>query len=110
MIAIGSRTSQDLDSLTLLYLENRPDAWRDWFRQQNANVVQGNGMMMDQFSMMIQAAIEGLGIALLPEYLARGGDRDGPAEGAGLRPRDCRGGILARLAEGKGTLPPLAGI
>jgi DNA-binding transcriptional LysR family regulator len=62
---------KDLDSLTLLYLENRPDAWRDWFRQQNANVVQGNGMMMDQFSMMIQAAIEGLGIALLPEYLAR---------------------------------------
>lgn len=26
---------------------------------------------MDQFSMMIQAAISGLGVALLPDYLAR---------------------------------------
>ena len=61
----------DLQNLPLLQLETRPDAWPDWFAAHQAEPPMASGMVMDQFSMMIQAAISGLGIALLPHYLAR---------------------------------------
>lgn len=63
---------RDLDGCVLLQLETRPDAWPAWFEGQDAPPpAHPNGMLMDQFSMMIQAAISGLGVALLPDYLAR---------------------------------------
>jgi DNA-binding transcriptional LysR family regulator len=57
-------------NLPLLQLETRPTAWSAWFEGQDATPPAKSGMLMDQFSMMIQAAISGLGIALLPDYLA----------------------------------------
>jgi LysR family glycine cleavage system transcriptional activator len=62
---------QDVVGLPLLRLETRVGAWESWFRRQGAEAPRSTGMLMDQFSMMIQAAIAGLGIALLPGYLAR---------------------------------------
>lgn len=65
-------TPGDLAGLTLLQLETRPTAWAAWFAGQGAQLrCDGNRMRMDQFSMMIQAAISGLGVALLPDYLAQ---------------------------------------
>ncbi|MEQ9038310.1 MAG: LysR family transcriptional regulator [Silicimonas sp.] len=61
----------DMKGLPLLQLETRPNGWRDWFLAHGLSDQAASGMMMDQFSMMIQAAISGLGIALLPHYLAR---------------------------------------
>jgi DNA-binding transcriptional LysR family regulator len=61
---------EDLADLPLMNLESRPTAWADWFIGQGAEPVAAEGMLMDQFSMMIQAAISGLGVALLPDYLA----------------------------------------
>jgi DNA-binding transcriptional LysR family regulator len=61
----------DASSLPLLQLETRQTGWADWFAGQNAEYTGARGMLMDQFSMMIQAAISGLGIALLPDYIAR---------------------------------------
>ncbi len=62
----------DLAGAVLLQLQTRPGAWSDWFAGQNApRPADTSGMMMDQFSMMIQAAISGLGVALLPDYLAQ---------------------------------------
>lgn len=61
----------DLKHLVLLQLPTRPHAWSDWFLGQGAKPESVQGMMMDQFSMMIQVAISGTGIALLPDYLAR---------------------------------------
>lgn len=80
----------DMAGLPLLQLETRLDAWDAWFSAQTSApggagaaetapadgrggraVPRGDGMVMDQFSMMIQAAISGLGVALLPDYLAR---------------------------------------
>lgn len=64
--------AEDLYDLVLLQLETRLTAWADWFQGQEAEAVPiRNGMLMDQFSMMIQAAISGLGVALLPDYLAQ---------------------------------------
>lgn len=62
---------QDLDGLPMLQLASRPSGWQDWFMAQNNAPTAATGMVMDQFSMMIQAAIAGIGIALLPSYLAR---------------------------------------
>jgi len=61
----------DMADLPLLQLETRLSAWSVWFEGQGAVRQAGAGMLMDQFSMMIQAAISGLGVALLPDYLAQ---------------------------------------
>lgn len=61
----------DLARLPKLHLESRPTAWEDWFAGQGGAAKDTSGMVMDQFSMMIQAAISGLGVALLPDYLAK---------------------------------------
>ena len=64
-------TVADMAALPRLQLETRAGGWADWFAAQGAEVPGGPGMVMDQFSTMIQAAISGLGVALLPHYLAR---------------------------------------
>jgi LysR family transcriptional regulator, glycine cleavage system transcriptional activator len=64
-------TLDDLAGVPMLQLESRPNAWADWFHAQGGTPSGGTGMLMDQFSMMIQSAISGLGIALLPDYLAQ---------------------------------------
>ena len=62
----------DLAGCVLLQLATRPGAWADWFAGQEATRPDGvSSMVVDQFSMMIQVAISGLGVALLPDYLAR---------------------------------------
>jgi DNA-binding transcriptional LysR family regulator len=60
----------DMAGLPLLQLETRPNAWRIWFAAQGADSPSVTGMLFDQFATMTQAAISGLGIALLPDYLA----------------------------------------
>jgi len=64
-------TTADLIDVPLLKLASRPEAWGEWFAGQGATVPLSHGMVVDQFSMMIQAAVSGLGIALLPDYLAQ---------------------------------------
>lgn len=64
--------AEDLHDCVLLQLQTRLDAWPAWFAGQDATApANPQGMLMDQFSMMTQAAISGIGIALLPDYLAR---------------------------------------
>lgn len=67
----GLQTLPDLEAAPKLHLESRPTVWADWFEGQGAPAPGLDGMLMDQFSMMIQAAISGLGVALLPDYLAQ---------------------------------------
>lgn len=61
----------DLKGLPMLQLESQPDVWAEWFGRQGGHPPAPSGMLMDQFSMMIQAAISSLGIAILPDYLAQ---------------------------------------
>jgi LysR family glycine cleavage system transcriptional activator len=54
----------------LLHLTTRPSLWSDWAAYHNVEVPQAyRGMRFDQFSMLISAAIAGLGVALIPTYL-----------------------------------------
>lgn len=61
----------DLIGLPLLQLETRPNAWGAWFAHYGVDRRVGQGMLFDQFAPMIQAVIHGLGVALLPEFLAK---------------------------------------
>jgi len=64
-------TPRDLLSAPLLYLESRPDAWERWFEAMGIAVTEAPGMRVDQFALAAQAAISGLGVALLPQFLVR---------------------------------------
>jgi LysR family transcriptional regulator, glycine cleavage system transcriptional activator len=59
----------DMRALPLLQIETRPTAWAAWFAGQGAVAPLIQGMLFDQFAPMTQAAIAGLGVALLPDYL-----------------------------------------
>ncbi len=63
--------ARDLIGQPLLQLETRPNAWTAWFAHHGATERVPQGMLFDQFAPMIQAVIHGLGVALLPEFLAR---------------------------------------
>lgn len=60
----------DLLRLPLLQIETRPEAWPAWFAAQGVSGAQVSGMIYDQFSTITQAALHGLGVALLPDFLA----------------------------------------
>lgn len=59
----------DLMDLPLLQIETRPNAWGQWFRAHGLAAPPARGMLFDQFAPMTQAAIHGLGVALLPTFL-----------------------------------------
>ncbi|QFT93016.1 Glycine cleavage system transcriptional activator [Roseovarius sp. THAF9] len=60
----------DVLSLPLLHIETRPEAWRAWFAAHGVETGSVAGTIYDQFSTITQAALHGLGVALLPDYLA----------------------------------------
>lgn len=60
----------DLLRLPLLQIETRPGAWPAWFEAQGVTGAKVSGTIYDQFSTITQAALHGLGVALLPDYLA----------------------------------------
>ncbi len=62
-------TARDLRAAPLLHLTSRPDAWERWLRHHGADAEQVHGMLFDQFDSLAAAAMAGLGIALLPEFL-----------------------------------------
>jgi LysR family glycine cleavage system transcriptional activator len=59
----------DLLQAPLLHLVSRPDAWEQWFLAQKVPTAQLQGMLFDQFATLAQAAVSGLGVALLPRFL-----------------------------------------
>lgn len=71
------RGPEDLIGQPLLQLETRPDAWALWLAQQGVAGQVPGGMLFDQFGPMIQAAIYGMGVALLPAFLAEAELADG---------------------------------
>jgi len=55
--------------LPLIQLSTRPYAWRDWFHAQGLAPDHAlSGPRMELFSMVVQAAIHGMGAALVPQF------------------------------------------
>ncbi|MFN4130285.1 MAG: LysR substrate-binding domain-containing protein, partial [Paracoccaceae bacterium] len=82
--------AEALLTLPLLQLESRPGAWGRYLAQQGVPGQRPVGMLFDQFATMTQAAIHGLGVALLPLFLIEDALAEGvlvpawPARGHGL--------------------------
>ncbi len=62
---------EGLASHPLLHLDSHPDAWEQWFEHLGYPVSGLRGSLFDQSSTLSQAAVHGLGIALLPTFLAQ---------------------------------------
>ncbi|MFK7879992.1 LysR substrate-binding domain-containing protein [Roseobacter sp.] len=60
----------DLFQHDLLHLDTRPRGWSRWMGAMGVEKDVPPGMVFDQFSTMAQAAIHGMGIALLPTFFA----------------------------------------
>ncbi|WP_295315103.1 LysR substrate-binding domain-containing protein [Roseobacter sp.] len=69
---IAGPTHDPLEILAhdLLHLDTRPRGWARWFSATGREPDLPPGMVFDQFSTMAQAAIHGLGVALLPTFFA----------------------------------------
>lgn len=65
----GILKAKDLLGVPLLHLTTRPDAWERWFADNGVVFQSVHGMLFDQFATAAQAAIAGLGVALLPTFL-----------------------------------------
>jgi len=63
-------SARDLLRLPLLHIETRLEAWEAWFKGHGVDAARVGGTVYDQFSTITQAALHGLGVALLPDYLA----------------------------------------
>jgi DNA-binding transcriptional LysR family regulator len=62
-------TASDLLRLPLLHIETRPNAWAQWLAAHGVTGARTSGTIYDQFATITQAALHGLGVALLPDYL-----------------------------------------
>lgn len=61
------RSVGDLPRATLLHLSTRPMAWANWFKLAGMDTdPAASGPRYEQFSMLAQAALAGLGMAILP--------------------------------------------
>jgi LysR family glycine cleavage system transcriptional activator len=59
-----------LANATLLQHTTRPQAWQDWFRQIGVDCPNAlSGPRFEQLNMVIQAAMVGMGVALMPKFL-----------------------------------------
>ncbi|AVU78859.1 transcriptional regulator GcvA [Pseudomonas sp. Fig-3] len=66
----NSLTPQAIAELPLLQQTTRPYAWRQWFNAQNLNIARDlTGPRYELFSMLAQAAMHDMGIALIPPFL-----------------------------------------
>jgi DNA-binding transcriptional LysR family regulator len=63
-------TPRDITDFTLLHQSARPDAWRQWLAKAAMHDVDSmKGQRYELFSMLVEAARAGLGMALVPKFL-----------------------------------------
>ncbi len=70
LISNDRLTLNQLEKAPLLTFLARPNLWNDWFASVNrAAPAPKSGLMFENFQMLIHAAIAGLGVALIPEFM-----------------------------------------
>lgn len=66
------KSIDDLRKLTLIQHTTRPGLWREWLKLAGAEGVNGVvGPKFEYYSLVIEAAVAGIGVALLPDFLVR---------------------------------------
>lgn len=64
-------TAAEIAALPLLHLESRPHLWPDWFAQggEDLGLDAFTGHRFDQYAILIEAVLAGIGVGLVPRYL-----------------------------------------
>jgi LysR family glycine cleavage system transcriptional activator len=66
----GLETAGAIAEAPLLHQSSRPTAWVDWFAAEGLSAAGAwRGSRFDQFSMIAEAAVAGLGVALMPRFM-----------------------------------------
>jgi LysR family glycine cleavage system transcriptional activator len=92
----------DLAAQPLLHLTTRPKLWAEWFRLGGAGDENAyRGSRFDQFSTIIEAALGGLGVALLPSYLIEAELASGSLEIVFNQPLTTENSYYVVLPDGK---------
>ena len=66
----GLQDSAAIAQAPLLHQSSRPTAWTDWFEAEGLPTTGAyHGSRFDQFSMIAEAAVVGLGVALMPRFM-----------------------------------------
>jgi DNA-binding transcriptional LysR family regulator len=67
---LGLHEPKDLRRATLLNHTQAPDAWNSWAAEHlGPGSVLPSGLQFEQYAVLIQAVISGLGVALVPSFL-----------------------------------------
>ncbi|MBT0570760.1 LysR family transcriptional regulator [Curvibacter sp. CHRR-16] len=61
----------------LIHVSSRPDAWERWCAHWGLEGQGLHGVLVDQFSLALESALAGIGVALLPVFLVEGELRQG---------------------------------
>ena len=106
-LAPGGRLSDtDLLGLPLLQQTTRPTLWLDWFRHADLDSRRIlRGARFDHFDMVIDAAMAGLGVALVPEVLARAPLADGRLIRASVREMETGQAYTLIYPDRSGDMP-----
>jgi len=97
----------DLLNVSLLHLDTRPDAWERWFTETGVAFESVHGMLFDQFATASQAAVGGLGVALLPTFLIEDELARGDLIAAIDRPMKSAHRYYLAVPRERGAYPPL---
>lgn len=97
----------DLLNMPLLQIETRPSAWEDWFSFYGVEAPLPRGMLFDQFAPMTEAAIHGLGVALLPRFMVEEELADGRLVGVWGEAVPGTGSYWLVWPETRADYPPL---
>lgn len=73
----GALTPDMLEPQLLLRHTTRPETWPEWFAAAGLESVEPRGLGLEHFFMVIEAAIAGMGFALLPRFMIQRELEDG---------------------------------
>lgn len=100
--------SASLLRLPLLHIQTRPKAWSEWFQRQGVTLSEDpGGTFYDQFATITQAALHGLGVALMPDYLVEQDLATGRLVALHPEPVETEGAYYLVWPEAKAKAPAL---
>lgn len=104
-------SAADLTDLVLLQCTSRPEAWHEWFLEQDLHTENSyHGPRFDTFYLCIRAAQAGCGIALIPKFLVADEIAEGKLVVAwGYSVPSAESHFMA-YAEHAGEIPKVAGL
>jgi DNA-binding transcriptional LysR family regulator len=102
------RSAADWSRLPLLQQSTRPYAWRQFFERLGLAVPQAlAGPRMELFSMLTEAAVQGMGVALMPPFFVQEELAEGRLASIALRPLSGQRAYSLIYPEHKAELPAL---